>query len=378
MRLAAPRFACALLAPLLCAAPSAFALIAFNDGRDTVFVSGTAGVTYDSNIFADARDAAGDTSFNASLLLEYERKAGMLGVNASVGWSVSTFSRYGEEDFADPRFSFELTKASGRTTGSVLLSAQRQHRADTAINLRTESWNYDAGLNLRYPVIERYSISANAGYSWQDYRENIVLVDIESYRAGADLLYALNSERDLLFGYRYRTTETSVDTTDVDHALYLGITGKLITKLNGNARIGWQRREIDPVLGESTTHDGLTASVATTWSVTSRFSITGNVSKDVSTVATDDSVDVTSASLDFQYGVNGRTSAFAALSHTHLRFLDGGARRDDGVGLSTGITYTFSERLRVTLSYLYFQNWSTLPTSDYDRHSISLNASTRW
>ncbi len=195
MRLPAPRLTCALLAPLLCAAPSAFALIAFNDGSDTVFVSGTAGVTYDSNIFADARDSAGDTSLNASLLLEYERKAGMLGVNASVGWSFSTFSRYEEEDFADPRFSFELTKGSGRTTGSLLLSAQRQHRADTAINLRTESWNHDAGLNLRYPVIERYSISANAGYSWQDYRENDVLVDIESYRAGADLLYALGFKK---------------------------------------------------------------------------------------------------------------------------------------------------------------------------------------
>ena len=371
-----PFFAAALLP--FCAAP-AQALVKFNDGRDEVFVTATAGIGYDSNLFATA-DSDGDTSLNASLLVEYQRRAGMLGVDASLGWDFSKYSTYSDEDFANPRFNGRLSKDGGRTTGSLAVNAQKENRADTAVNLRTESWNYGADLNVRYPVIERYSLSGNFGYGRQDFSENDVLVDISMYHAGADLLYALNSTRDLLVGYRYRTTDTTADTTDRDHAVTAGVSGKIIGKLNGSARFGFQNREVDRDVGPDSDHDSLTATLSTTWTLTSRFSLTGNVSKDFATIATDESVDTTTLSVDGQYAVNSRTAAFAGLSYTHLKFLDtvSGGRDDDGLAFTAGASYAFNERLRLSASYLYFQNWSTLPTADYTRQSVSLNVTTRW
>lgn len=376
---AAPRWcAFAFLLLSVTALPSR-ALIKFNDGHDEIFVTGTAGVSYDSNLFASP-DARGDTSYQASLLIEYRRKAGMIGVDASLGWDFSKYSEFEDEDFANPHMEVKLSKGGGRTTGALSATAKKENRADTAINLRTESWNYSTDANVKYPIIERYSLAGDVGYDKRDFSDNAVLVDIDTYSGGANLHYALNSERDLVAGYRYRTTNTTADTTDRDHRLSAGVNGKIIPKVTGGASLGMQRRSIDKVTGLDSSHSSWTASLNAQWTLTSRFGLFGTVAKDFSTLATDESADMTSASLLAQYSVNSKTSAFAGISYGHLRFLDSrvGGRTDDNVSLNAGVSYTFNERLRITASYSWFENWSTLPTSDFTRHSISLNVSTRW
>lgn len=365
--------------PLLCSCSAAFALIKFNDGHDEIFVTGTAGMSYDSNIFTNA-GGSGDTSYNATLDLEYARKAGMIGVDANLGWLFSRFSRFTGENFANPQFNLELTKDSGRTTGDLHFGAKRENRAETAINLRTESWNYDAALHLKYPVIQRYSISGGVDYNRRDFSNNATLVDINTYGVSTDLFYALTSQRDLLVGYRYRQTDTTADTIDRDHAVTVGVNGKIISKLNGSLRVGLQRRTIDRRARADESHNSFTASGSTTWTVSQRFSLSGTLSRDFVTVATDVSVDTTSAGLDAQYAINSKTAAFGGVTYTHLKFLDtgSGGRTDDSVGWSAGLAYTFNDHLKVTASYSYLNNWSTLAFSDYHRHSVSLNVSSRW
>ncbi len=379
MRLAALRHSLRAIALFLVSSVSAFALIAFNDGHDTIFVTGSAGLSYDSNIFATA-DGAGDTSYNASLDLEYHRKAGMLGVDANLGWLFSEFDTFSEESFADPQFTASLTKAAGRTTGAVNVSAKRQNRAETAINLRTESWNYSAAANVRYPVIERYSLSGSLEYSRRDFANNDALVDIDTYAASADLLYALDSERNLMAGYRYRTTSTSVETTDLDHAFTVGLNGKILPKLIGTVRAGFQQRKIDRRNGPDESHNSLTASATTTWTLTNRFSLSGTASRDFVTVATDASVDTTSLGLDAQFALSAKKSVFAGISYYHLKFLDttSSRRSDDGLGFNAGAAYVLNEHLKLSATYQYTINGSTLALSDFDRHSFSFNASSRW
>lgn len=367
------------VAPLLATCASTFALVKFDDGHDEIFVTGTAGLTYDSNIFA-ASDGDGDTSYNASLLLEYKRKAGFLGVDASLGWDFSKFSKFSSEDFANPQINAEITKDSGRTTGSLKASAKRENRADTAVNLRVRSWNYDTGVEVKYPVIQRYSLAGGLDYGRQDFADNTALVDINTYAAHADLFYALNSQRDLIASYRYRTTDTTADTTDVDHAFTVGVNGKIISKLNGSVRLGWQRRNIERVAGAHESHDSLTATGSTTWTISSRFNLTGTLSRDFSTVATDASVETTTAALDAQYAVNSKVSAFGGISYTHLRFLDTGSRGrvDDGLGFNAGVAYVKNDHLKFTAAYTFYKNWSSLALSDYDRHAVTLSVSSRW
>ncbi|PTY07024.1 hypothetical protein DB347_10565 [Opitutaceae bacterium EW11] len=380
MRLpAAARSALLFLCPLLATCTSALALIKFNDGHDEIFVTGSAGMTYDSNLFASS-EGDGDTSYNGNVELEYRRKAGMLGVGATLDCQISRFQSHTEENFANPDFKAELTKDSGRTTGMLRVGVRRENRAETAINLRTKSWNYDAELTAKYPVIERYSISGLAGYSRRDFQENTSLVDIDTYNAGADLLYALNSQRDLVVGYRHRITDTTASTTDTDDSATVGVTGRILPKLSGSFRIGLQQRSVERRGAPDESFSSATSTVGATWTVSTRLSVTATAAKDFVTVATDASVDSTSLGMTAQYAMNSKTSAFAGIGGGRYRFLDTGARgrHDDFASFSAGVARAFNEHLRVSLSYLYYKNWSTLALSDFDRHTISVNVSSRW
>lgn len=379
--LALPRFhALALIALIAGAlASSASALVKFNDGHDEIFITGTAGIGYDSNIYA-YNGGEGDTAYSASLDLEYRRKAGMLGVNGGLGWDFSKFQEFSSEDFANPHARLELTKDAGRTTGSLTAGAKRESRADSAINIRTTSWEYDAGLNLKYPVIERYSLTGQAAWSHRDFRDNFSLVDLDTWSLSSDLFYVYNSQRDLFGGYRFRVTDTTAGTQDIDNAFTVGTTGKLVPTINGTARFGYQLRESSRTDGTEERFDGFTSTVSATWSGISRLNVTGLVSSDFNTIATDVSVSTLSASLNAQYALNARFSLYAGTGVGRTRFLGalGAGRRDTYFTWNAGIAYTLSDYFKATLGYSRFHNWSTFSFSDYTRDTISLNLSSRW
>ena len=118
----------------------------------------------------------------------------------------------------------EFDKRTGRTTGVLTLSAQRSSQADAAANARDESWNYSTGLNLRYPVIERYAFTASLGYGLLDYvnKGDLPLVNLSTYTATTGLFYVLTDDRDLFADYRYRYEQTSASEGSVDNALWPG------------------------------------------------------------------------------------------------------------------------------------------------------------
>jgi hypothetical protein len=366
---------------LLALAGPAHGLIKFNDGHDEIFVTGTAGIGYDSNLFATA-DAVGDTTTTASVDLDYQRKAGMLGVNANLGWKFGKFAENTSEDYVDPHARAELTKSGGRTTGSLTLGVERQSRAEYALSLRTTSMNYDAGLNVKYPVIERYSIAGQLGYDYQDYiAKSSGLYDIRDYTASADLYYVYTSERDLLGGYRLRVTDTTNDTRSYDHAFTVGTTGKLLPKLNGTVRFGYQFRQTDRNnYGVVEKYSDFTGSASATWTVSRRFNVTGIASSDFSTLATDVNVQTTAVMLDATFAATGKFSFFGGLGGGHLNYLGAASngRQDSYFTSNAGVRYTMNDHLIVTLSSMYYKNWSEYDQANYVRRTISLIVSSRW
>lgn len=358
----------------------AHGLIKFNDGHDSLFVTGTVGMGYDSNLYASANSAS-DTTYTASIDLDYQRKAGILGVNGNLGWNFGWFANNNSENYTDPHARAEITKGEGRTTGSLTLGAERHSRSEYALNLRTVSWDYNTGLNVKYPVIERYSIAGQLGYDYQDYVNNSGLFDIRAYTAAADLFYVYTSERDLLGGYRLRVTDTTNNTRSYDHAFTVGTTGKLMPKLNGTVRLGYQFRETERNNnGASDKFNAFTASASTTWTVTRRLNITGLASRDFSTLATDVNVDDTSVMLDANFATNAKFSLFAGLGGGHLRYIGAASngREDTYFTTHAGINYTMNDHLKITLSGVYYKNWSKLNIADYVRRTISLIVSSRW
>lgn len=355
----------------------AHGLIRFNEGRDQIFVIGTLSVGYDSNIYASSV-GEGDVVTNVTLAVEYTRRAGMIGVNGTAAWNLGSFASNGSENFSSPSLSMELVKDSGRTTGSFTFGVSQQSQADPVVNQRIESWNFNTGLNWKYPVIDRYSLSGNFGYSWIDYTDNGTgLVDLDLYTAGIDLLYAYTTQRDLIAGYNIRRSESSSGIGTTDHAFTVGVSGKIYSKLNGTVRVGYMLREVDTT-GE--TFDSYTTSASVTWPINKRFSITGTASKDFSTSATDSSMDVLRGNLDAQYFIRNRWSLYAGVGGGYIEFLNGvdNGREDYYFTWSLGLNYNLNDHFKAALTYSYFRNWSNRSTSDFDRNSITLSITSRW
>ena len=368
------------------ATPPCPALVNLNDGRDKIHLTGNVSFAWDSNIFAH-QGGSGDYVMSASLAADYARKAGLIGVDASVGVNASRFNRFSTEDFKNPSFSLELTKQSGRTTGSLTLSAARESRADTAANIRDQSWLYSAGLYLKYPVIERYSLSGGANYSAHNYQDNAALVNLKTYSANLDLFYVYTSDRDLSGGYRYRQENTSANSNNTDHAFTLGLSGKILPKLNGSVNAGYQIRNSREIFRSTYLYGTIesqyrswTSTVALTWGLSKRFSVNGQLSKDFSTTSTNDSTDTLMTSLTAHYTFSSKISVSAGVDLSKNRFLglSGDGRIDTFFSFNAGLSYSVNDHLKAALDESYSINWSSSPYADFSRNSVTLGLSSRW
>lgn len=379
------------LAALVAATPAhGLVRLRFNDGHDQVNVSVGVGMSRDSNVFA-SKDSEGDFIYSTDVMAEYTRRAGWIGVNASVGVSASQFGTLKGQNFSNPTFSAELTKQSGRTTGSLTMSATRQSRADAATNLRSTSWSYQAGLNFAYPVIERFKVAGQLGYTGQKQVDNLSLVNIGTYTAGMNLFYVYNTERDLSAGYRYRYTQTSRSDSTTDHDFSGGMSGRIIRGLNGSVRVGYQFRVPHSATNKETFH-GVSASAATQYALNRKMSLTGQVSKDFSTTSTDSSVDTGAADLGFKYAYSSKWSLLTGVGVGDSRFLGdsgrpllalgpppeyGPQRHDTFMHADATLSYARSERFKISFAYSWFKNWSTVTIADFVRASWNLRFDSR-
>jgi Putative beta-barrel porin 2 len=365
-------------------APRALALVSLEDGRDHVFVDLSAGMSYDSAVFANAQ-SGGSLVYNGSLGIDFTRRAGWIGVNCSMSMDYARYVSYRTQNYDDPKFTAELTKQTGRTTGSLTVSAQKEDRADVDVNTRDTSWNYDVGLNFQYPVIERYSFTGTLDYSRVTYQDQQLFTNLSTYSGSIYLYYILNEQRDLFADYRARYSQEGVGISDVDNSLSGGISGKVFGPFNGSVQVGYETRT--PHGGPDTaTNDTVTASGSTTWNMSRRMTLTGNLSRDFTTIATGQTVDATSAGLTFQDSFTAKSSTTLTGTVGQNQFLgtagllgsDGRRRVDTFYNLSAAYFYTFNQHLKISLSYTYYASYSDLAYAEFPRHQVNLTLSSHW
>lgn len=346
---------------------------------------------YDSDITASS-DAISDTTMSANVELEYQRRAGLIGVNADFSYTVNRFVRNPSYDTDDPTFSLGFDKASGRTTGTLNFSAIRSSEADAVVNLYTTSWDYDTTLNVRYPIISRYYFTGSFTYDYLDYTNTSgqPLVNLATYESSLSLFYILSDERDLFVTYRYRFEQDSNDTSTTDDALSLGVHGRVIWDINGSLSAGYQARNPQGVPPDGTAQQSqyadLTANGSLSWNATRKLALTGSVSRDYSTTPIAATTDTTAATLAATYTVREALSVGIGLGGGENRFLGPGGlitgtdeeRLDYYFTWNASVSYKFNERLNAKLAYVYFEDWSNYAFAAFRRNTLSLSLSSRW
>lgn len=356
--------------------PPAQALLNIDGTRNQVFVFGSVGYSYDTNIYSDSAGLA-DYTTSAKVGVELKRKRGIIAVNASASVDYLGFDQYKEESSWNPSFSAELIKTTGRMTGSLSVSAFRANRADSAVNLRVSSWNFPVGLSIRYPVNDKLYLTSSTGYLRRKFADTTRLVNYYDVSQGIEAYYTYSSKLDILAGYRVRLSETPVEGMTYDHSISIGLTGGILPKLNGTLRAGYQLRDL---IDRGEQYGQLTLGASLRWVATRKFSVSVDASRDFSTTATGGSVDTTAGSADAFYALNRRLEFSAGVGGGRNRFLGATAlpREDVFFSWHAGARYTYSEHFVIGGTYTYVKNWSTFEFADFDRSSYTIDVSSRF
>lgn len=367
-------------------------LVTLNDGHDRIYVNGNVSMGRDSNIFTNS-DNIGDYVYTSALSAEYTRRAGWISVNGRASVTSSRFASLKGQDFNNPSLGLEFNKQSGRTTGTLTLSATRESRADAAVNTRSTSWNVPVGLNLKYPISGTYTLVTGFDYMSRKYLDEEAFKSLRTYSASIDLIHVWTNERDISAAYRYRHSQTGVVSSNTDHMFSLGLTGKLIRGINGSLKLGYQHSTSEGP-ARLPPFNGWTISSPVTFPFGSkRLNLSGSFAKDLTITATGAIVDTTTVTFDTKYVPIARWTILAALVFGDSRYLGesgrvvlapgppailGARRHDDYITASTSLNYSLSEKLKASLAYSWFKNWSTISYGDFVRASWTMTASTRW
>jgi hypothetical protein len=370
---------------------TARALVTLNDGTDKIYVSGTFTLGHTSNLSASA-DGTGDYSYGATGEIEYQRRAGLIGMTANLTFTLTDYFRNRAYNAFNPTISVELDKQSGRTTGALTLSATRSSQADAAANVHDVSWNYLAGLNLHYPVIDRYSFTGQLDYGQLDYTETSgqPLINLATYTADVGLFYVLSDTRDISVSYRYRAEDSTDHTSTTDNALLFGVYSRIIWEIHGSVVVGFQRRDGPADAGVQAANNGVyndfTATATATYNPTKKNVLTGTLSRDFSTTSTNATTQSTNGTLDLTHAFDAKKSANVGIGGGENEFLGPFGflpgtteeRRDYYFTWNAGANYIWNQHLKVAFAYTYLHNWSNLAFATFTSGTWTITLASRW
>ncbi len=359
------------------ALPRAPALLNIDGSRNQLFVFGSVAFGYNSNVFSDSTGRA-DYTITADAGVDLKRRAGIIAVNATAKVAYVYYGKYSDESAVNPSFYIEFNKTTGRTTGAITISAFRESRSDSAVNLRTSSWNFPLGLSLKYPINDKFYVTSSTSYLQRRYSDSTRLANYTDYTEGLDLFYVYTSKLDLVGGYRVRVSKTSIGNDTTDHWLNIGATGGLFAKLSGSIRLGYQIRDTAGSGGEHFNH--VNASGSLSWPVTRKLGLTGSINRDFNTIATGTSVDSTSVALHAAYAFSRKYEFGAGVGYGRNQFLGRTqlARSDDFFSFDVNAHYKMNEHLSFGASYAYFRNSSNVSFSEFSRQGFSFDIASRY
>lgn len=365
----------ALIAALI-ATTQAYGLLTLEDGKAQLGVIGRAYFNWDSNVFNNANEQ--DDTYEILVAgITYDRNAGIIGVQGSAIWNFDFFNKFDEENSSNPTLKLVFSKAQGKTTGSLGFNYRRISQADNAANQRTRLGELESSLILQYPINERFSLTSRTEVADRGYKE-VAFFDHSTFAQSLDGFMVYTSKLDVFAGYRYRFTDAQGQPDSVDHAITVGVNGKLLPKVDGTFRIGYQMRDIS--LPGADNIDGLTASASFMWVPRSRVLVSSQISKDFSTTSTALSSDGFTwfNSVQFTTGAKIVFTAGAGYSRSKYYAVDTHVRTDDHVYWSVGATYPVTTNINVEATFTRSENWSTESFADYTKEFVSVGIAAKF
>lgn len=352
--------------------------LAIGDGAE-LFVTGTASVRADDNIFLSNNSGVGTGASKKVSDTIFEIAPGLdltFGKNSLVKGSLAaheTFTNYADTSglntnllTADFKSSYDDGKLKLNTAAGF--HELNQNSVDIrGLTRRDQSFVNGGG---EVSVSEKTSVAASVSFDHLNYKRasysdtDILEVPVTAY-------YKISPKVDLSFGYRYRDTQVQIGSNSQDNYFNVGARGEFSPKLTGHFNLGYNKRSLSR--GKDEDQFGFEADLA--YELTPKTNLFFGASNDFGTSAT--------GAQQKNFSVFGRASSKISevwsvgggLSYRGIGYL---TRTDDYVEGQISVTYVVNAYVGISAAYAYRNNSSDLRGSEFTNNVFSLSANFRY
>lgn len=383
--------ASALLFPFI--TPSAAALVSIGDYAE-IFFNGSASVRYNDNLFLNESNERSDTIFilspgvelnvgqraNANLNIYYREDFYLYDKNSRLDTNTTNvfLESFWNQSRLDLRFDASYEELIQTTPDIVRLNSN--------INDLVEREQTRANLRGEYEISELTSASAGIGYSKLDFKSpgfsdrEIITIPLNAY-------YSVTPLVDLSIGYRFRDADVSDQTAYTfngtpipsrsrsdyqDHYFNIGARGELAPKLMGEARAGYQYRDIK----DGGSKDTLSFSADVSHFTTANTTLLVGLFRDFDISVEGESTTRTGGNLGVRHTFSHLISGSAG-AHYYERSYNGG-RKDKTIDVHVGATYSPITYLDLSATYVFRHNDSNIKQVEFDNNIFSVSAALRY
>lgn len=351
----------------------------------------TAGLIYDSNVFATPVDPADDWA----LVLAPELRAVATRETATYQFDVGAkhfaYQTFDSEDRTDAHARFRLTKQiTGDLKWDAAFEAARRHelqgdsfvladaaepipfndlRAETAVTKTFNRFGVMVGGRIRNLSYEDVA-ATGGGTLEQDFRDGVIytttLKPFYEFSPGYRAFARIDLSR------RDYAGEGDQNRDSQGYDARGGLDFRLTPVLFGSAELGYLTQDYDnPLIPPA---EGLAAAARVMWLMTPLMTVSFFAERSVSEMASPEQearLDfLAGAQIDYEILRNLILSVEGAYKNEEF---SGTERSDDIVKISAKLDYLINRRLNMGIHYIYLDRSSTNEIYDFSRHVVTLN-----
>lgn len=340
-----------------------------------LFVTGSAQVQFDDNIYLNATNKSTDTIFSLTpgLDLVFGKGSATKG-NVYYREEFRRFNDHSQQNTNLANFGLKsnfdngVSKADFNAAYAQIAQNDNDIRASGDIVRRNVT---NLGGHGEFSFSEKSSLGVGATYDKTNYGP-AGFSDSDIWTLPIDVYFKATPKLDWSAGYRFRNTSLSGNGLDSkDHFFNVGARGEFSPKLTGQLRVGYTDRSFDK--GGSDSSVGLDGSVAYAFSEKTNYQFTA--SNDFGSSGSGDSTK------NLSFGLNTTTKISEEWSFTggiNYRRIEYATRTDKYVEGLLAVTYNINAIVNLGASYTYRNNTSGLASAEFKNNVFTFGANVRY
>ena len=358
----------------MCLAAKAAPFMAVGDNAE-LFVTASASVQFDNNIYLDPSNEKKDTifSFTPGLDLVFGKGSATTG-NVFFRDEIRRYSDNDVQNTTLVNFGARSSYSNGVTKADFNASYIELAQNDNDVNpigaiVQRNLTNLSA--KTEFGLSEKTSLGVGLTFDRTNYDSN-AYSDSNVWSLPVDVYYQASPKLDWSLGYRYRSSDLSGAGQDsTDNFLSIGARGEFTPKLIGQVRVGYTMRSFDA--GADQNLFGVEGNLTYLFSEKTNFHLTfGN---DFGSSGTGASTKNSSLGFNVTSRVTEQWFLNAGLNYRKIEY---SSRTDDYTEGQIGVTYVYNNNINFGASLTLRNNSSDLAVAEFTQNVFSLGANIRY